>query len=386
MPLILFLFCPLLALILAVRKPQDSMSKCTIILFWGIIGFTRTLIYSEDAADQNMYMELYSQMNYNQFVEDRFIGIWTEDLNVLHWYVMYLLSQIGYTAVAWAIIMMCFTIIILKCFFLQKEFDVMPYNLENGRYLPIFLLLLLFFLPISSYGVKFWTAMLLFFWGSYTFLYMDNKKGILLVILSCLFHYTFVYPISIALYFFCTKDKAMWIKVCIFFVLLGVVYTLMPYVSTSEVLSRKIEGYSDENRGEYFSSKALWIIGERFITVIFSIIAILYLKTQNILNEKSKEMLNFLYLFAIGMLPLLSFYDAFDRFSRVFVYMTLFFIIRLIWTNEKVPRFFINISIGIFSYHALVMLYLRNSDWDFIALINNPIITLLNTSLTTIVK
>ena len=97
-------------------------------------------------------------------------------------------------------------------------------------------------------------------------------------------------------------------------------------------------------------------------------------------------MLNFLYLFAIGMLPLLSFYDALDRFSRVFAYMTLFFIIRLIWTNEKVSRFFLNISISIFSYHALTMLYLRNSDWDFVAIFNSPIITLLNTSLTTIVK
>ena len=387
MPLVFLFFCPILALLIAVRKPQSQVSQYVIVLFWGIVGLTRTLIFSEDAARQNMYMEMYSHMNYSKFIEDRFLGAWTEDFNILHWHVLYFLSKIGYTAIAWAIIMMCFTTIIIKCFLLQKESDVRMDNLTNRKYIPFFFLLSLFFLPISSYGVKFWTAMLFFLWGIYVYLYKENAKGILLLLLSSSFHYTFIYAILVFLYFFLTRNRSIWIKIVFLIGLMGMVYMLMPHISDSEFLREKVEDYSDNiKRGEYFSSKALWIIGERYILGIFSAVSILYFRRKNISDKKSREMLHLMFLFMIGLVPLFSYYDALDRFSRVLAYMTLLFIVRILWTNEMISRFYLNVSVVVFLYHAITMLYLRNYDWDFVALINNPIITVINTSMTTILK
>ena len=92
------------------------------------------------------------------------------------------------------------------------------------------------------------------------------------------------------------------------------------------VFDDKVDGYSDTaNRGEYFSSKSFFILFDRFAYTIASLLLLLHLHKVTAATNDSKILYikRFLFFCVLSFLLLLGFYDALDRFSRVFSFMVL---------------------------------------------------------------
>lgn len=381
----LFLLFPFLACVWAFTHMKHKWSKMIIILFWGVIGFTRHLVASEDATVTNYALMDFANFDYNQFLLYRFASGWKESLNFLYWNIMFLLSKLQYTAVIWSFILMTSCWVMIYCYRLQLLNANLSYQKNNEKYILTFLLLFFLFLPLSSYGTKFYCAAFFFMVGIYTLTYKEKKVGIIIAFLSCLCHYTFIYLIALSAVAYFTRNKSLPLKILILltFVLLG--FIAAPLALESDAIYSKVEVYTDmEATSARYESKAGWIMLDRYLIAVYPILFLFYVHFKKIVNQKSDSVYYFLIVYIIGLIPLIFTYDALDRFSRIFSFMTILFVIKLLNTTRLQPMI-LKIGIAVYSYHSLVALYLRKTDWDFSILYDNLISILLSSDLMTTV-
>ena len=338
---------------------------------------------SEDATVTNLAIMDFANFDYQQFILYQFSGGWKESINFLYWNIMFILSKLQYTAVIWSVILMVSCWVMLYCYRLQTYNGNPLYQKKNKTYIIVFLILFFLFLPLSSYGVKFYSAAFFFMTGIYVLMYKGKKVGIIVVLLSCLCHYTFIYLIALGAVAYFTRNKSLPLKIAILliFILLG--FIVAPLALESDTIYSKVETYTDlQATSARYASKAGWILLDRYLIAVYSILFLLYVHFRKIVNQKSDGVYYFLIIYIVGMIPLIFTYDALDRFSRLFSFMTILFIVKLLNTT-KLQSGILNIGIFVYSYHSLVSLYLRKTDWDFSVLYDNFLSILLRSDLVT---
>lgn len=356
---LLFFLCPFISFMFALKDPISKYNKMIIVTFFGLLGFIRKLSETGDANSWTNKILLFVDYGIEGglFFLNEFI------YNFGYISFLYLVSFFKYTAIIWCIIFVLTGIILLYIYQLQLPNDKNIRSLSIRGY--ILFVFYISFIPFTSFGVKFWVALNIFLIGFYCYVNRNNKKGFFILVSSAFFHFTFVYPIFLFTIFYVIRNKIY--RKPYFVILIGLLSFPLVYLCfwylTSEYVGERYDAYSS---GSLVEQRALWIQMDRIITSVFSLLALFWIlrmkKKTNSESNKSTQL--FLSIFAIGLIPLFTTLDGLDRFSRVFSYMVLIFLLKLNIERVKHLHLLHLLSIPVFVYHMLVNFFMRKNELD----------------------
>lgn len=356
MNIFIFLLIPFLAFLNACRNPQNKYNRWIIVAYFGVLGFSRKLNELGDAKTWTDMMISFS----GQGLKAVMFSIYESYYNIGYILIIYLLSHIKYTAVIWSIIYMLTASLSL---FIYDSVCIKSIVIKNGRQnfnKIILFLFFLFFIPMTSFGVKFWVAMDFFLLGYYLYICKEKKWGMLILLTSALFHYTFAYLIIVFFAWYMINRKPLYIALMI------VILPFLYYFSSSfsdAFIESKYEAYAS---GSLIEQRAWWFQLDKYLTASFSLFILLWLTFQRkyLKNNIDKSMYSFLVIFAFSLIPLIPTMDGLDRFSRVFSFMSLIFFARLNIEGINKTRELFIFSIPIYAYHILTLYVMRKGEWD----------------------
>ena len=370
--IVVFFICPFLSFLLACKNPLTKFNQWIIVLYFGLVGYSRKLSESGDAWTWTDVMVSFSDYDYKAV-----LNYYDSIYNIAYMICLYLLSYIKYTAIIWSLIFM----LTIKLFIYIYELQFKKSNLKinkaftNRNY--IFFIFYIFFIPMTSYGVKFWVALDIFLLGYYIYVYKESIIGIVILTSSFLFHYSFAYLIILFFiwYLFSRKSKYLWLLIFILPILFN-----LPISFKDDFIESKYESYSS---GSLIENRAFWIQIDKFLSALFSIVSVITIMFyRKHLNKIEKDILYFLVVFAVGLIPLIPTLDGLDRFSKVFTFMVLIFFAKLIKENKMKLNILFYLSLPVLSYHLFVNYFMRKGEWD-IDIFYNTIVHFLTGNLMT---
>lgn len=365
--LMLFLTIPVCSFFVSLCKSTERYSNIIIVLFWGVLGYTRKLSISTDSAYWTNKMLSYANYGLSDFWREVTDSTSQDSLNILYYFLLYVYAHISTsTSFFWACWFMFSAYLLLKIY--RINFDsVKSIGLKEISLFACFLL----FIPFSSYGVRFWLSAFLFVYGFFLYNSGYVKKGLFFIFLTPFFHFTFVVMLFMFILWRTTFSMPNIKKIICIVLFLFIAYIVFYYYnlsSFSSAVENKWSYYSDqESRSEYFWAKSWFIILDKFLYIFYAFIFVYYMALKKILSTEYKRMGYFLILLSVTCLVMFNFYDAFDRFTRIFSFMTLCYLIKIV-ANYRVKGGLIYFGILIYSYHVLVNFLLIRFWLDWKAL------------------
>lgn len=357
----LLLICPFVSFLLTLKNPLGKYNKFLFLIYFGLTGFIRKLL---DTGDANSWTNVI--LSFVTYGKKSFIYFGDEFLfNPGYFSFLYMLSYFRYTAIIWSVIFVLTGIILLYIFRLQfPDTKCSSCRIYSSKVLCLFVFYISF-IPFNSFGVKFWVALNIFLIGFYLYINKGKKRGLLILISSLLFHFAFSYMILLFVFHYFIerelykKPHYLLLLIC---VSMPISYYILTYIS-SDYIEYKFEAYAS---GSLVEQRAMWIQFDRFLTASFSYIAliVLFVKRKYIPTQSSKSLLLFLFILSIGLIPLMSTLDGLDRYSRVFSYMMLIFLLKLFIEKMRHINSLFYLSIPVFSYHMLVNFFMRKGELD----------------------
>lgn len=371
---LLMVIAPFLAFLYSVRKPLVRVCQYGIVFFFFILGYHRKLWYSGDA---NTWTE--AIMDFNRYgltsLEDRILSY--QGFNIGYLSFLYLLSRIDYTAIIWAVV---FSLTAIAFLFFYRMQIVNQRSIKLEIYDILLFFLFLEYIPFNSYGVKFWVALMVFVLGFCLSLSNARTLGGFLVLISASFHYAMAYLVFLYMISYFTYGKNLVRKILILAIVFILLVTLSRYLEIA-FLEEKVNAYSG---GSLVENKAMWIIVDRFLTTIISSLFVFYTCFISIKERETAFFRYFLFVFVLGLIPLVNTLDGLDRYSRAFSFMTLLFIIRVRFCKVFIPHYFRYGILAIFSWHLVVNYLLRKGELDFDVFYQNLFVFFSNGSMSQI--
>lgn len=297
--LFLFLISPFLGVIQGFKYYKEDWVKNTVWLFVIFYGFT---MYRPEEMDSSRYVLKLQEFHKDSVSWDGFVqNLYTVDehgsgdVDIYQPLVTYLVSIFTDSGnVLFAVFGLVF-----GYFYSRNIWMLLDFSRVQRMNLNLWLLIFTFSSIIGFWnlgGVRMWTAAQIFFYGAAMYLIQDNKKGILISVLSILVHFSFILPVALLLFFSLVK-----VNVRVLFVLFvmsffiselnfGAVKNLLesyvPDFLVSRVTNYIDEGYveviSDNNAGVNWYMAIYVKIMSWFILIMT---AIIYLY-KRYLNER----------------------------------------------------------------------------------------------------
>ena len=202
---IFFLLSPFLGFIQAIKHYRENWAKNCIWLFVIFYGYT---MYRPESMDSSRYVtklqELYkAPLNWDVFITN-FYSEDTGDVDIYQPLITYLLSILTDNG---NILFAVFGI--LFGYFYSRNIWLLLDLSKDTKMTTVSTVLIISFCCIIGFwnlnGVRMWTAAHMFFYGGFLLLVNENKKGILIAILSVLVHFSFVLPVGVLLFFYFIK-------------------------------------------------------------------------------------------------------------------------------------------------------------------------------------
>ena len=188
-------------------------------------------------------------------------------------------------------------------------------------------------------GVRMWTASHVFIYGVLLYFVKFNKRGLLFIFTSFLFHWSFLLPISIFIVFLIGKKFLSIHILILLYVLTFGLSTLDFNIDSSifqneiplEGLESKTNAYLNSNYVEKVKNteQSFFITLNSFLTNFYFLIVLLYLyllKRRNLVNFKYLELFLFI-LFFISISNLLTLIPSGGRFISIARILCLGFIL-----------------------------------------------------------
>ncbi len=177
------------------------------------------------------------------------------------------------------------------------------FGLLKDKYMDrnLWVLLIAFFCVIGFWelnGVRMWTAAHIFFYGVFTYIEKENKKGLLIAASSILVHFSFALPVSILLFFLVVKlpwKILYFIFIASFFISELNIGSIGEFFSNiaPEFLVPKIKSYTSDEYVEVVSEGSLgnWYI--QYYTkmlgwFIFVMVSTIYFSSLSMLKADKK--------------------------------------------------------------------------------------------------
>jgi hypothetical protein len=196
-------------------------------------------------------------------------------------------------------------------FFYLKSIDLLYYSYEEkpGWNSKIFLSLFIIVLPITAInGFRMWTAAWIFFFGAYHVILYRDARYLLITLLACLVHWSFILTNAVLLiYFFAGNRNLIYLPVAIasFFVpdsLISVFNSIA--LKLGGAFQSRYTSYTNEEYSLQYQEmwqKARWFLPLSkdlvFYFLLFAIIIICLFYSDRMKEKSEKNLFSFLLLF-----------------------------------------------------------------------------------------
>ena len=370
---LIFLFWPFGAFLIAIKTFYLKESKVIIYLFMILFGFT--FVFFNEDLDSFSYAEYFSSTASLSF--DEFIKVYSNflsselTLDLAKPIIAFTFSRISDDPrVFYGAIAAIFGYFYLKNISTAYAKYVKKKNSNTLFYLLIFVLILNPIFYIN--GFRFYTAVWIFFFGSYNFILYKQKKYLWLCFLSCLFHFSFIIPSLVLLFyhFFGNKNKLYYIFFLSSFFIGDIILVLFSQISPflAEGISAKSSRYINSDSIELFSSindtkvRGVWytvIAGKTLKYYIIYLFFYTRIKSKKVFKNFETENLFSISLLFLSFSNAVSFIPTFGRFMLLFY---LFAILYVITVNQlaslKNLRFLTILGIIPFLFNGILILRL----------------------------
>ncbi len=337
----IFVIWPFGAFILSLLTFNLKISRIIFVLFWGIWGYSRNLIWGHDSTDWTLEFVSFSNLEFNEFITSHILTLGIDSTDFLISLLSFSISRITQnTAMFWFIHGLLFSYLYVKCYpTLLKD--------QYHKKLGLFALFIIFFLfiPRTAYGVRFWYAALIYIYSIIKIILYNEKKYRILLFLAPLIHFSFIILVFSYIYYDLTnKNKkiflTIWFTLAICFNLIGF-SNLIGFVENFPIFGRKIESYGNiQSRGEYFAEKSIFFMLDKYLYTFYSVFIVLLFRIKSNLttlsiNEQLRKFNYFLMIFLGTLIFLSDFLDALDRFSIIFTLLTILYFTHIYVFNKN---------------------------------------------------
>lgn len=330
---ILFIILPISAFLLAIITFKNQFSRIIFVLFWGLCGFSKNLIWSHDYTFWTMEFIRYEGTTFRDFVETKILTLGSESTDFIYSLFLFIMSKItNSSAWFWFLTNILFSLLYVKCY------TIIFRNYQyNNLYLFILLLIFIFFIPITAYGVRFWFAALIYIYSIVRIITLNDKRYIFILLMSSLIHFSFLIPTGAFVYYQLTKSKQK-LYLPIFFTLTIATGAVIQFTQISALFEnftafdQKIEAYGqDSERVSHYAARSTFLIVDKFAYTLYAFFVVIYTRIQksglrsNQINSKAHNFSYFLLIYLAVLLLFIKFPDILDRFTIIFTLITIIY-------------------------------------------------------------
>lgn len=371
---------PISALIFSFRLHKRSWSKYLFMLFGLYFGFCFIIPSSKttDAYDSEFYaMELKqyhsNDVSFTQFIHGLY-NVETAQTDVYQPLVTWVVSIFTDNShVLFGVFGLIFSVFLAKIIWLMFEMG----NLRLKGFAFYLLLTLILINPLWNInGVRMWTALNVFLYGILLFYFKDKWKGILFILLSCLFHVSFTIPIVflvLSLLVWRMDNKYFFWLFLLSFLLNGLPPSLLNDLNTflPDFVSAKLSFYTDPDTvslvAENTKNTSFFILASQFSQsfIVFVIVAYLHFfyKKEIANNKRSLLFYNYL-LFTVFWVNMSSVIPSFGRFQSIYLMLSLFFLFINLQHLKRLP-YFKALKFVLFFFCSIIIVQRLRDFMDF---------------------
>lgn len=356
--LIFFVIWPFGALIVALNRYKLRESKLIVYLF--IIFFGFTFVYSNEDLDSSRYAEYFTivaKLNYSEFVNSFFqFSYLTEgELDFAKPIFAFMSSRFSNDPrVYFGLISIFFGYFYLKSVSLFYNIYQKSRSLNTLFFLIFFTFILNPVFNIN--GFRFYTAVWIFFYGTYYFVYHNKRKYMGFCFLSVFFHFSFIIPVFILLLYnlIGIKNKLYYL----FFILslivseafIGFSVETTQYLPTA--LSEKSNVYLNIDSYAVSQTRGILyvIIVDKAIKFYFLILFFhTRIKSRKIIRSLEVEKIYSFSLLFIAVSNVISIIPSVGRFTVLFYMFALLYVV-LVYQHLNIKKINWLIFLGVFPF------------------------------------
>ena len=337
--LILFIFWPFLAFLLAIKNYWNEESRKVVYIF--LIYYGLSFIIANESVDSFRYVLALKEHSLLPFSElFNIVGsLYTQNtIDIFAPIVSFLISRITtHHGILFAVWVAIFGFFYLKSINLLYSRFVYSPDMNSLIFMSFFVLII----PVTAIsGVRMPLASWVFFYGAYHVILKRDSKFLLVTLSSILIHWSFITLNAILLiyYFAGNRNIIYMFLVIVSFILPNLMSPVFSSVAVflGGPFQSRYESYSNEtyilNIQEWYSHEASWFVGlSENMIFFFFIFLIIYIKifSKDFMNERSeKNLFSFILLFLSFInfaqtIPTLGgrFRDIFYLFTTLYVFM-----------------------------------------------------------------
>lgn len=385
----IFLFSPVIALILAFKHRYIKISKTIFILFCIFFGFTFVFSTSTlDSSDSARYVSWLVEMHQKELSWQNFLDIFYSGkdgkLDVLQPLLTYIVALFTKNArFLFAIFAAVYGYFYAQNIWLLFENITGKLSKVNILFIAVFILLI----PIWNInGFRFWTAAQIFLFGTLMFLVKSKKSYLSVALLSALVHFSFLIPLLVLLLYMFIGNKTK------FYFTLFIISLFVSGLNTDFVKSRldslpevfqQKEVYLNKGTRNY-EIKAInntnWYIKYNNIIinwVCYGFLVALFMVKTTLLKTNSK--LYGLFNFVLFYFAFANIIEAMPQGVRFYSIgqVLLFFLLCALLNSDSLPKIILLARNAAVPFLVLIFIVSIRRGFEFIGpstLMSNPII------------
>lgn len=378
-----FIICPFLGFVQALKNYRSSWAKPTVIAFVAFFGLS---MVKNDTIDSSRYINKLEEMyTSNKSFDDVKNSLYSDEGGQTDIYVTVVTYFISWFTDSGNFLFLIYGLI-FGYFYANNIWLVL--NQSKGKLSREEYLLLASFALIIGFwtlnAVRMWTAAHVFFYGSFTYLYLGKKKGLIIAASSLLIHFSFVLPIGLLIAYSLIRLNFRFLYffyIASFFIAelnIGFIRTTLE-ANLPAFIQPKVKSYFNEEYIEGYEQIATtvnwYIIYYKKLITYFNVVFMSILFFRADLSPQTKKLLGFSLLF-LGVANIVSLLPSGGRFLNVAFLFSLAFSF-IVLANNKVP--IITKSVRYLSPLLIlfVIISIRMSfDYFSLTTLTNPIIAM----------
>lgn len=384
---LLFLIWPFGTVWFSLINYNAKWTKNIVWLF--VIFYGYTFVLSNDTMDANRIKEKFEVFTYFNFNLNEFISYYfiqnSSAIDVLQPVVFYITSK--FTS-DFNVLMAVLAAIL--GFFYSRNLSYLLDKSDSNVKLTSIIFLWMFMFVIGFWEInafRFWTASLMYFYAVTPSVYENDNKKLWFVLLACLLHFSFLFPLVVFLCFKIFKNKSalyFWFFVFSFlFTLLnvGMIGDFMLKIFPSN-FHNKISAYASEARVDEVAGNVRSISSYlRFFmfVIINGFFVLFYFSYKELIKDDDKlySLFNFCLLF-LGAANFISIIPSGGRFLLVSALFALTFIFLFLQRNslEGKLKIYVYMSTPFLFLASIGFIRLGLNTIGVLTVFGNPVISL----------
>ena len=301
--LLLFVFLPFVSFILALRNLKSKVNTVVFILFCTLFGYAFTFTF--DSADSYRIALVFHEFDYDSIADVIplfFLGI-TPDL--YEFFSFTLIKKISNNP---KMVFAFFGLVFGVFWYLSLRVFTKEKGSTTDFYIHLLFFIFLIFNPITNVnGVRFNTAIWIFFYAAINIVLYNKKRYLYLLFLTPLIHFSFLIPSSVIVVFYSSqrilflKDKINTFLYFLFvfsFVVSWILETniinldFLSNIIPSDSISNKIDKYNSDEMADLYqkrASESLFLKVSTFFLTLLKICVFFFIVYSRKLLKKIKE-------------------------------------------------------------------------------------------------